>query len=265
MESNLVVKDGKITSLEILEQINFFRKQEDNKTELRHDTLLNIIRDEFEEEISLQNILESTYKNDRGREYPMFELSLAQAKQVLVRESKYVRKAIIKRLDELEKTLANPLAMYEGKDKWDLILLHAQAEKEKEILALENKQIKEQVVEIKSCLNNLEADTRVNINQAIKRLADLYCKHNKLSGVDREGIHREIYQTIYTGFCKEYEIDFKTIKDKQYISLKTGKPCKTKQSFIKIIESMGLTGILMDYVCNLKATEIEVGGTKCLN
>ena len=40
-----------ITSLELLEQINFFRKKEGNKKPLRHDNLLNIIRDEFEEEI----------------------------------------------------------------------------------------------------------------------------------------------------------------------------------------------------------------------
>ena len=38
-----------ITSLEILEQINIFRKQEGNRTELQHKDLLKIIRDEFEE------------------------------------------------------------------------------------------------------------------------------------------------------------------------------------------------------------------------
>lgn len=97
----------KITSLELLEQINLFRAQENNKTELRHDTLLGIIRDEFEEEISLQKILESTYKNDRGREYPMFVLSLAQGKQVLVRESKFVRKAVIQYIEKLEAKKTN--------------------------------------------------------------------------------------------------------------------------------------------------------------
>lgn len=47
-------KDGYITSLELLEQINFFREQEGNKTELLHKTLLEIIRDEFSEEIREQ-------------------------------------------------------------------------------------------------------------------------------------------------------------------------------------------------------------------
>lgn len=72
----------------MLEQINFFRKQESNKTELGHNDLLKVIRDEFDDEISLGKISQSNYKNDRNREYPMFELTLPQAKQVLVRESK---------------------------------------------------------------------------------------------------------------------------------------------------------------------------------
>ena len=34
-----------ITSLELVEQINLFRKEEGKETELRHDTMLSIIRD----------------------------------------------------------------------------------------------------------------------------------------------------------------------------------------------------------------------------
>ena len=99
----LKLKDT-VTSLELLEQINFFRKKEDKKSELRHDTLLVIIRDEFEEEISLQELLESTYKV-RGKEYPMFILSFNQGKQILARESKTVRKAVFVYIEKLEKDL----------------------------------------------------------------------------------------------------------------------------------------------------------------
>lgn len=95
-----------ITSLELLEQINFFREQEGKKKELRHDTLLNIIRDEFDEEIRAQKILESLYKAETGngtlREYPMYILTYNQAKQVLMRESKYVRKRVIEHIEKLE-------------------------------------------------------------------------------------------------------------------------------------------------------------------
>ena len=91
-----------ITSLELVEQINLFRKEEGKETELRHDTMLSIIRDEFEEEISLQKILESKYQNERGREYPMFELTISQGKQVLMRESKYVRRRVVEWLEYIE-------------------------------------------------------------------------------------------------------------------------------------------------------------------
>ena len=83
--NELISKEQKdiITSLELLKQINLFRKQDGNRTELGHNDLLKVIRDEFEEEISLGKISQSTYINERGREYPMFILTLSQAKQVL--------------------------------------------------------------------------------------------------------------------------------------------------------------------------------------
>lgn len=107
---NEIINKDKITSLEIVTEINKFRKQEGNKNELRHDNLLQIIRDEFSDEISLLKIQESTYKNDRGREYPMFILSLNQAKQILMRESKFVRKAMINYIEKLEEKIKNPFA-----------------------------------------------------------------------------------------------------------------------------------------------------------
>ena len=105
----MLMNKDHFTSLELVDLINQYREQEGNKTPLRHDTMLGIIRDEFEEEISLQNILESNYKNDRGKEYPMFVLNLAQSRQVLVRESRFVRKAVIAYIDKLEKTLTQQL------------------------------------------------------------------------------------------------------------------------------------------------------------
>ena len=109
----ILAKENEITSLDLLKEINLFREQEaisKNKSFkiLRHDTLLSIIRDEFEEEISLQKILERDYTNERGRKYPMFILTLDEAKQVLMRESKFVRKGVIayiKTLEEKVKTL----------------------------------------------------------------------------------------------------------------------------------------------------------------
>lgn len=106
--------------------------------ELRHDILISIIKNEFSEEIaglkiylsedlgvqniletsqqkllplnekigkgkkSLTSIIESKYIDQWNRKQLMYILGLSQAKQVLMRESKYVRKAVIGYIDYLE-------------------------------------------------------------------------------------------------------------------------------------------------------------------
>ena len=150
---NAIQKNKTITSLELLKKINELREKEylekakagtltkaerkkGKAVKLKHKSFLNVIRDEFENEITgqnillseglessnektgVQNILEtsqqkllpitnvkiyvSKYKDKSGKENEMFVLALNQAKQVLMRESKYVRKAVIGYIDYLE-------------------------------------------------------------------------------------------------------------------------------------------------------------------
>ena len=121
---------NQITSLELLDQINLFRKEEykeklKNNTlteaqkkrgkavKLEHYDLLDIIRDEFEKEITDGKISVSEYKDTTGRKLPMFILTLNQAKQVLLRESKYVRRAIITYIEILEQAIID-----KAKNEW---------------------------------------------------------------------------------------------------------------------------------------------------
>ena len=131
-----------INSKDLLKQINYFREleykeKEANNTlteaqkkrghyiELRHDNLLRTIKDEFSIKIDLLNFEEtlkeivkqknepiyidgifvSTYIDKWNRPQPMFILTIDQAKQVLMRESKVVRKAVIQYLNLLEKRI----------------------------------------------------------------------------------------------------------------------------------------------------------------
>lgn len=133
--------DG-ITSLDLKKQINLFRGQEGNRTQLKHSDLLKVIRDEFEEEIGMGKISYTLYKHPQnGQEYPMFELTLSQAKQVLVRESKFVRKAVISYIDKLENALMNDQPKLPQTYKEALKELLVQVE-ENERLQLENKDMK---------------------------------------------------------------------------------------------------------------------------
>lgn len=152
---NTIQKNKTITSLELLKKINELREKEylekakagtltkaERKRrkfiELRHDTLISIIKNEFSEEIaglkiylsedlgvqniletsqqkllplnekigkgknSLTSIIESKYIDQWNRKQLMYILGFSQAKQVLMRESKYVRKAVIGYIDYLE-------------------------------------------------------------------------------------------------------------------------------------------------------------------
>ena len=123
-----------INSKELLKQINYFRemeyqeKKENNLLteaqkkrgryiELTHDNLLKIIRDEFNMKVNAVNKnavknnnhyngpVETTYRDEKGELRPMFILTIDQAKQVLLRESKVVRKAVIQYLNLLEKRI----------------------------------------------------------------------------------------------------------------------------------------------------------------
>lgn len=123
------VKDT-ITSLELLEQINIFRKEEGNRATLQHYDLLKVIREEFEEEIGLGEISLSSYKNSQNKEQPMFILTLNQAKQVLMRESKYVRKAVILYIEKLEKRIIELENQLSTKDVLMLNIVNSQSKLE---------------------------------------------------------------------------------------------------------------------------------------
>ena len=76
---------------------------------MEHNGFLKIIRDEFSEEISLGKISQSKYINSRGKEYDNFILTFNQSRQLLTRESKFVRKAVIDYIERLENELKNAL------------------------------------------------------------------------------------------------------------------------------------------------------------
>lgn len=98
--------NGKFSSLYLTEQINVFREIEGSRATLMHYDLLKRIDKEFDEEIANGNISVSSYKDKSGKNSKCYELTYKESVQILVAESKTVRKAVIKRIEELEKQLA---------------------------------------------------------------------------------------------------------------------------------------------------------------
>lgn len=118
----------------------------ENKTELQHFNLLAVIRDEFEEEINALKIQAVEYRDKKGELRPMYILTLNQAKQVLMRESKFVRKAVIHYIEELEKQLGT-IVSYEDRLKLGLFSKDPEvvARSHKALLELELKPLKEEI------------------------------------------------------------------------------------------------------------------------
>ena len=178
-----LIKKGTITSLELLEQINFFRVKEEKK-ETEHNTLLRTIRDEFEEEIGLNKIVQSSYKNKQNKEMPMFVLTIPQGKQVLARESKFVRKAVIHKLEELENKFKVPTNF---KEALQLAL------EQQEIIEEQQKLIEHKEDVIIGLVEDIDLSTkRQRITQIVR--------HNSKNYQDR-------YNLLYKEFEKKYHCD----------------------------------------------------------
>lgn len=121
MNNQLITMDfgseAMISSFELLDQINLFRSLDAKKSKLAHRTLLSIIRDEFSEDegsdLQEQRILQSfrirELPNGGHKNEPYYELTISQAKQVLLRESKLVRRKVIEYLENFERAFANSM------------------------------------------------------------------------------------------------------------------------------------------------------------
>jgi len=92
--NQLIVQDVKMTSLEIAEV-----------TGKRHDHVMRDIKNEIKElgeEISRPIFGESTYTNERGREYPCYTFGKKGAMQLALKYDAKTRYKVIERIEELE-------------------------------------------------------------------------------------------------------------------------------------------------------------------
>lgn len=222
---------NQITSLELLDQVNLFRKEEykeklKNNTltqaeknrgkfvKLEHKTLLEIIRDEFSVEIREQKILLSSYKNSQNKEQPMFILTLNQAKQVLLRESKYVRRAIISYIEVLEQAIID-----KAKSEWLLTRQQGKLVRREETDAIQEliKYAKRQGSEhseklymtyskLVNSLVGIKANSRDKVDfgilMIIRQLEDMFTRVIT-SSMENEIHYKEIYQ-----ICKKQGTQF---------------------------------------------------------
>ena len=215
-----------ITSLELLEEINLFREEESKSNPLnerkllRHDTLRSIIKDEFEEEILSQNILEKSISSNGGRPTSVYILSLGQAKQVLVRESKFVRKAVICYIDKLEKSLSNKFSIPQTYSEALLLASNQAKQIEEQNIQLEEQKPKveffDQVTDSTDAVDMAQCAKVLNMGIGRNRLFDFLRSRNIL---DR---HNVPYQNfIDLGYFRTIEQKYSKADGTNCINIKT--------------------------------------------
>lgn len=111
MKMNLPVKLKKkdsITSKELVEIINYFRKEENRKSMLEHYDLIKAIRKEFKDDLQVGNIsdLQETQKISTSNKgyinITVIRLTLKQALRMLTKESIFVRRKVFEYIEYLE-------------------------------------------------------------------------------------------------------------------------------------------------------------------
>lgn len=261
-----------ITSLELVKQINIFREEEYNYkiqnglelgkveekngcyTKLEHKDLLKIIRDEFEEEINEGKISLVNYKDEKNEERPMFELTLEQAKQVLIRESKYVRKAILQYINKLENKIVE---LQNQISKKDLLLLNIINSKGDEAMAVALKEYEEYISKPLIEDNNKkqkEIEYKQEVIEGLTQNVTIYEKRQLLNRVVRyKGAdYRQRWTELYKVFKETHHIDLKTRMESYN---KINKP--KMKSVLDYAENFGHIDNLYKIACKLYESDMN--------
>ncbi len=202
----------RITSVELVELINQFRKEEGNETEKQHKELMRDIRKEVEtlEEagINQRNFALVTYIDKKGEERPCFSMNKAGALQMLNKESVVVRFKTVQYIERLQKEKKDSYLIedpIERAERW--------IEEQKEKKALENKiqenaplvALAENRIDKKGCFSITDATKslelkRGNITRWAKEEGYL---HKTLTEVNQAG---ERYFKVYSSDGKHNQI-----------------------------------------------------------
>lgn len=234
MMNNLRNKD-EITSLELLKEVNKLRELEYNYkvenglelgkvelkngryTELKHNDLLKIIRDEFEEEINEGKISSVDYIDNKGEKRPMYILILSQAKQIFSRESKFVRKRMIKYIEKLEQEIKKPKE-YTIKE-----LLQMQLESIEKIEQLEQENTKKQK-EIEEKENIiLEQKPKAEFYDKVTESKDVFDFKKVAKIINCKGLGRNNLMAILK---EENILDYQNLPYQRYVT----------QGYFKVVE-----------------------------
>lgn len=224
----------RITSVELVEMINTFRKEEGNAVEKEHSDLMKSIRKEIEtlENAGIKdggNFSLISYQDAYGRDKPCYSMNKAGALQMLNKESAIVRFKTTQYIEKMERALREQIPVLEynqelqefdkvakiiGLSKQDklVVVLSIMKRHNAPTLGLE---------ELSICTQTKQIKNQQSVNDVIDYICDhnpvgfsikeyyknylLHCAKNGLNPMDKVSLGKIIRQLGYESKCKRVD------------------------------------------------------------
>jgi len=208
----------KVSSVYLVEQVNIFRREEFNNIVLLHKSLLAKIENEFSEEIEQQIILPSSYLAGNGKREKCYELDFEQSLQLLMGESKTVRKKCVAVI--VNKSLSVPTNFIEAME------LATETLKRNEVLLIENSEMKPKIVAFDNVIDSANTYTLDSVSDILN------IGRTTLSKVLEQKKWKTVKETNGTSSTRYAEENGYAKTVYEYIKI-NGKDIKTKRIVLK--------------------------------
>ncbi|GAA0861767.1 ORF6C domain-containing protein [Paraclostridium tenue] len=227
-----------MTSLEVVELINNFRKEEGNEVKKRHSDFLASIEKEVETLKTRgieaeRNFSSGSYTDKQNQERPCYKINKAGIMQMLNKESTLVRYKTQQYIESLENKLKQPSKKLSAM----------------ELLKLQYKALEEQdqkIEEVKEDLKEFKEDIPLftveceEISKAVKRVGTRVLGGHGSKAYNNKSVRAKVYSDIHRQLKREFDVNsYKAIK-RRYLS-----------EAIDIVENYSLTIALNEQISML--------------
>lgn len=201
-----------MTSLELVELINNFRREEGNNVLKRHDVLLRDIDNEIEAlknlKIDVHNFVETSYKDSWNRDKRCYKMNKSGIMQMLNKESALVRYKTQQYIEILENKLKQDPYQHLSTEMKALIM------HDKKIQA-----VQKEVIEVKDNLNEFKDDIPLfaveceEVAKAVKRVGTQVLGGKASKAYKNKSLRAKVYSDIYREIKREFDVNsYKAIK-----------------------------------------------------
>ena len=208
-----------ITSVELVDVINQFRREEGNETEKKHDDLLKSIRKEVEtlknagiEDVG--NFSEMLRQDSYGRNQICYSMNKAGALHMLNKESAVVRFKTTQYIEQLEKQLKNkPISLEDALIKG----LEAQKQLRNQINQVNNRtlQVNAEVQQLKSDMPLFNIECK-ELQALVKKKGTEVLGGYHSKAYDDQSIRTKVYSDIQKQLRREFGVSrYEAIKHSQ--------------------------------------------------